>query len=172
MVVNAVLNNITGQTLTITKDNKTYTVTITANTKLRRRFWGKAQLTEFSVGDTLAVYGKWTSEEKTSLEANLIRNSSIQKRFGAFFGTISGIKETEIILKSNQRGEQKVIVITSTNIVNRKNIALDLKDLKVADRIRVKGLWDNKNNTITRVTQIKDYSQPLVNLAASPSPNP
>ena len=166
-IVDGVIKNISGQTLTVTKDDKDYTVTVTASTKLRRRFWGKATLTEFSTNDHVSVYGKWTNDSQTAIEASLIRNLSIQKLRGTFFGTITSINGQTFTLKSVNRGDQTVTVTSSTKIVNRKMQSMTTGDLKVNDRVRVKGLWDNTNKTITEVTQVKDFSQPVV---VSPTP--
>jgi hypothetical protein len=40
-----------------------------------------------------------------------------------------------------------------------------MADIQIGHRIRVKGIWDITNKTISEVTQIKDFSIP-----AKPSP--
>ena len=53
---------------------------ITEKTQLRRHFGGKSSLSESSVGDEVNVIGRYTDETKSTIEAALIRNKSIQKR--------------------------------------------------------------------------------------------
>ncbi len=138
-----------GTSLTVTKDSTTYSVTTDANTQLRRRFWGKATLDEMNPGDSVNVIGKWTDDTKTTVLAKLVRDLSIQKRYGVFFGTITAVSGNTWTLNSVNRGVQTVTVSASTKKVN------------VNDRVRIRGLWDSKLNTITEVTAVKDYSLPV-----------
>ena len=156
--------------LTVSKDDKTYTVKVTEKTVLLRKFGGKSDLGEFSVGDIISVRGKWVDETKTTLEARVIRNVSIQKRKGTFWGTIKS-KETDgktFVLSSVNRGEQTVITDANTKFIDRTAKPITFADLKVGDRVRVSGLWDSKLNKITEVTRIKDWSIG----PAKPSPTP
>ena len=154
------LKAISGNDLTVSKDDKTYTVKVTEKTNLLRKFGGKSSLAEFSVGDILSVRGKWTDETKTILEARVIRNLSVQKRKGTFLGTIKSKGDNSFILAAANRGDQAVHLSGDTKIVNRMNVTVIFADLKLGDRVRVSGLWDNKLNTITEVSRIKDWSIP------------
>src|SRR3989338_8458088 len=77
-----------GPTLTVTKDSKTYTVNTFTNTRFRRHFWGKSSISEISVGDNVNVWGKWADDSETSINAVMVRDTSIQKRNGVFVGTV------------------------------------------------------------------------------------
>jgi len=158
-----------GTTLTIQKDGKAYTVLTDEKTKFRRRFWGKSSLDEISVNDLILVIGKWTNEEKTEIRAVLIRNLSVQKRRGAFFGKVKSVSATGFVMETAKREDQTVTLDSATKLVNRKMETITLNDIKVGHRVRVKGLWDNENHTITEVKQVKDFSIPL---APPPSPSP
>ncbi|MDO8515186.1 MAG: DUF5666 domain-containing protein, partial [bacterium] len=83
-------------------------------TKFLRKFGGKSEITEFSVGDGVQVVG--------TSSAKLIRNFSIQKRKGVFMGTIKSLKtETaELILTTLKRGDQNVAPDKNTKYVDRK----------------------------------------------------
>ena len=70
--------------LTVEKDGKSFTVPIDSNTQFKRRFWGKATLAEMSVGDTINVIGLWADDQHTTITAKLVRDISIQARFGVF----------------------------------------------------------------------------------------
>lgn len=148
-------------TLTVTKNGTTYTINITANTQLRRRFWGKATLSEFTVGDMVTIIGQWTDSAHTTVNAVLVRDLSIQKRFGVFIGTVSSLTGTGWVMSTLSRGNQTVTVSTTTKLVNRKGQTISQADVKVNDRVRVRGLWDSKANTITEVTNVKDYTIPV-----------
>ena len=156
---------ISGTTLTVTKGGVIYTVSTDSNTIFRRRFGGKSQLSEISANDTVNVLGKWQNEEKTQILATHIRDLSIQKRHATFFGTVRTKTDTSLVLTTVNRGEQTVIIDSSKKLVNRKMEEIKMADIQIGHRIRVKGIWDITNKTISEVTQIKDFSIP-----AKPSP--
>jgi len=83
LIGTAKLTAISGTTLIVDREEKSYTVNTgtfdKCATQLRRRFWGKSELSEFSVGDVLNVMGYWTDDTKTAVNACYIRNISIQK---------------------------------------------------------------------------------------------
>jgi hypothetical protein len=144
--------------LTVTgNDEKTYQVNVTDGTKLVRRFGGITALSEFAVGNTVHVFGKFTNDEKTSIDAKLIRNTSVQKRWGAFFGEVTAKNTDNFVIKSVNRGSQTVYFGTA-EFVNVSENAISYADIAVGHRVRVKGVWDNSNNTITEVDQVKDFS--------------
>lgn len=147
------VGNLTGtvsavSTNTLTVDGKV--VTVSSLTKFIRRFGGSSSLAEVSVGDKVSVIGN----------AKVIRNWSVQKRKGAFVGTIQAMTATGFTLQSLNRGVQVVTINALTRYVDRKEQVINFSNLAVGHKIRVKGLWDNKLNIITEVSQVKDYSRP------------
>ncbi|MBI3558983.1 hypothetical protein HY085_01175 [Candidatus Gottesmanbacteria bacterium] len=135
-------------------------VNVNSLTKIIRRFSGTSTLAEISVGDQVGVMGTWTDTSKTAVNARMVRDWSIQKRKGAFVGTIQTMMPTGFTFQSLNRGVQTVTVSALTKYTNRKEQAINFTDLATGQKVRVKGLWDNKLNTITEVFQIKDYSLP------------
>lgn len=160
-----------GMTLTVEKDGKSYTVVTDSNTQLRRRFWGKATLDEMQVGDTLNVIGLWADDAKTTINAKLVRDASIEKRFGVFVGEVKSLTSSGWVMStvSEKRPNQTVTVTASTKLVNRKGGAIGQADVVVGHRVQVKGLWDRANNTVTEVTHVKDFTLPV---KPSPTPKP
>jgi len=161
----------TDTTLTVEKDGKSYTVNIDDKTQLRRRFWGKAELSEFSVGNTINVIGRWTDDTHTAINAVLVRNISIQKRFGVFFGDVKSLVTGGWVMstQSENRRDQTVTVSSSTKFINRMGDTITQADVKVGHKVRVRGLWDRSLNTVTEVTQVKDFSLP-VKSTVTPTP--
>jgi hypothetical protein len=147
--------------LSVEKDGKTYTVNVDSNTKIRRRFYGDAAFSDLLVGHEVDIVGKWTDDTKTTILASLIRDISIQKRHGVFIGIVQAISGNDITIKTVNRGIQKATVTSSTVYVNRMQQKINLSDIAVGHRIRVKGMWDNTFNTITDVTHVKDFTLPL-----------
>ena len=158
-----------GTTLTVTKDGKTYTIHTDDKTVFRRKFWGKSSLDELNIGDRLNVIGIWEDEAKTTVKARFIRDVSIQKRHGVFFGTVKSTSGTGFVMDSVARGTQTVTVGVTTKYVNRRGQTITLADILVGHKVRVRGLWDSHNSTITEVTHVKDFSLPT---RPTPSPSP
>lgn len=159
-LVDAEVTAVSDTTLTVKKDDKTYTVNTDAKTKFRRHFWGRSELTEFSVGNIVNIWGTWADETQTTINAKMIRNLSIMKRHGVFFGTIKTVGDNSFVITSVHRGDQAVTLATTTKLINRREQAITFGDLQVGHRIRVKGLWDKSQNTVTEVRQVKDFSLP------------
>lgn len=145
--------------LTIEDNGKGVKVDITANTHFRRKFWGKSSLSEISVGDSVNVIGRWVTEDRTEIKAVVIRDLSIQKRFGTFFGTVKSTTDTGFVMTTIQRGDETV-TIDSAKLLNRKGQAINSSDIQVGNKVRVRGLWDKTAFTITETTEIKDFSLP------------
>jgi hypothetical protein len=142
-------------------DGKTYQVNISATTKLIRGFGGKSSLSEFAVGNKIMVFGKFTDTTQTTIDANTIRNLSIQKRWGAFFGKVTAVNSDNFVMQTVERGIQTVYFGTA-KFVNRKEVSIVYGDVKVNDRVRVKGVWDKTLNKINEVNQVKDFSLPAI----------
>lgn len=150
-----------GATFTVTdKDGKTLTIQTDDKTQYRRRFWGKIEsISEISAGNKLTVVGQWADEAKTTVKARLIRDMSIQKRHGVFFGTVKSISSTGWVMET-KRGDQTITVSSTTKLVNRKEEAITQANIVIGHRVRVKGLWDMTAKTVTSVTHVKDYDLP------------
>lgn len=158
-----------GTSLTCTKGDKTYTILTDDKTKFERRFWGKSSYAEISVGDQINVIGKWADSAKTQIQAKLIRNLSVMKRKGVFFGTVDSLTSSGWTMKTVERGTQTVTVDTSTRFINRREQPITKVDVLAGHRVRVRGVWDVTNHTITEVTEVKDFDLPT---KTSPSPSP
>lgn len=163
------LTAVDGTTLTVTKDDKSYTVLTDDKSQFRRKFWGKSELAEFLIGDKLNVVGTWTDDTQTTIQARLIRNLSIQRRHGVFFGTVTANTDTSFTMNTIRRGNQMVVVSLETKYINRRQESISFADIAVSHRIRVRGLWDSNLSQITEVTQVKDFSLPP---RTSPQPSP
>ncbi len=148
--------------MSVSENGVTYTVNLNANTVLRRKFGAKSSLDEISTGDTVNVIGKFTDDAKTAILARMIRDLSVQKRKATFVGEITSLTSGGFVMStvSEKRTDQTVTISTTTKLVNRKEVTIVQTDLKVGDRVRVKGMWNNDTSTVTEVTQVKDYSLP------------
>ncbi len=146
----------------VVKDNQgnAYTVNITDKTRLIRRFGGKSNLNEFKAGDQVVVFGKYTSDDKKTIEARLIRNLSIQKRWGVFFGEVVSTKETNFVIKTINRGELAIYFTNQTKFLSHDKQPINYQNLKVSDRVRVKGVWDRDLKEIREVDEVRVFPKP------------
>ncbi len=159
-LIEAEITAINGSSFTVTKDGKTYIINTSSQTKFLRHFWGKSEINEFSLGNKINAWGKWTDENQKILDASMIRNLSVMKRHGVFLGKITSLGSGSFVIKSGNRGNQTVYYDGNTKFVDRKDQAITVSGLKVGDRVRVKGLWDKSSNKITETSQVKDFSLP------------
>lgn len=181
MLSNAKITVKSDTSLTVEKDGTSYTVLFDDKTQFRRRFWGKSELSEFSVGNTVNVVGRFTDDTKTTIQARVLRNISIQKRFGVFFGSVKTLLPSGWVMstKSENRADQTVTISSETKLKNRKGETIVQSDIKVGDKVRVHGLWDKSLNTVTEVKEVKDFNLPIVpsvtatvTVAATAAPTP
>lgn len=138
------------------------TVNVSTLTVLLRKYGARARLAEFSVGDQISVMGSWANAPQTTINARVIRDLSIQKRRGVFLGKVTSLTSAGFVLTPEKRPAQTVGVNLLTKYVDRGEKPIVLAAIKTGDKVMVKGLWDNKLNTITEVTFVRDYSLPLL----------
>lgn len=158
----AIINGTGDGHITVTDNDRNIKVMIGEDTKIVRRFFGDSDIGELAIGHEVMVFGWWTDDSKTVVEARLIRDLSIQVRFGVFIGIVESISGTTATITTVHRGKQTVDLSGSPIFVNRKMETIALSDVKAGHRIRVKGLWDRSANTISEVRQVKDYSLPEI----------
>lgn len=154
------LVTISGNTLTVKKDEATYTVLVSDRTELKRKFGGSSTLNEFSPNDMLVIIGNRVKNDDrtlspTGIEAIYIRNMSIQRRFAVFTGMVTSKTSNTLTLKTVGRGAQTVYVSSSTQY-KEKNKEISLEDIQIGNKIVVKGeLWNRTNEKIDAKTIVK-----------------
>lgn len=137
-------------TLSLQVDTTTYTVTIGTTTDMVRKFNGDSSLIEFALGDTLQVEGTLTG---TTIAATEIKDISIQRRGGSFWGSIISIDTTAqtFVLDPTSPGRNLVnqtITVNSATKVFQGNREGTFADLAVGMRVKVIGLWRKSAHTV------------------------
>ncbi len=151
---------INGSTMTVYRAGTTVSVD-GSSAKLIRRFGAASSVSEFSVGDMVAVQGTWTDSSKTAVTAKIIRDVSIQKRHDVFSGKVTSVSDTGFEVQTMKRATQTVTVNANTKYYGRtKKAAMTLSNIQVGDRVTVRGLWDRTLKTITEVDYVRDASFP------------
>lgn len=155
------LTAINGNTLTVsTQNNGSVTVNILTNTQIRRRFWGKTAVSEFTVGDNVLVIGSWIDTTKAAINAVLIRDVSIERRWGVLFGTVTANNSTTLIVNTLSRGSVTVDLSGSTKLVNRKQQTIGFGDIQIGNKVRIKGTYDLTSKVVVTTDEVKDFSIP------------
>ncbi|MBI3115651.1 MAG: hypothetical protein HYZ09_04145 [Candidatus Kerfeldbacteria bacterium] len=134
-------------TLTVQSEATTYTVTVTADTKLVRKYNGRSALSEFGIGDDLRVRGTLAG---TSMTATHIKNYSIQWRGRhALWGTIDSIDAAaKSFVYTPKRGDPLTVTTNDGTKVFQGNRAGEFADLEVGMTVRVIGVWNKSADTI------------------------
>lgn len=114
-----------------------------------RHTWGPSNISEFSVGDIINVWGYLDETDTSLVHAKTIRNVSVQKIYGVFRGIIASIDSANntFVLKTGEKGNQTVVVSSDTKIINGTTTA-SFADLQVGMGAVVRGVWDR---TLSRI---------------------
>ncbi len=156
--VEGTIEEITSNSLQV-KDSQgnSYQIKFSEGTKFVRRFGGVSNINEFKIGNKVVVFGQYTDEAKMIIEARLIRNLSIQKRWGVFFGEVVSKADLSFVIKTISRGELTVYISASTKLLSHDKKEINFSDLKIGDRVRVKGVWDKDLKEIREVDEIRVF---------------
>lgn len=144
--------------LTLSVNGQKYTVFLSKNTLLRPKYWGHVDLTDFNLGDDVTVIGVWKNKADKEISATLIRDLSNEKRWGVFLGDIVSKGKNNIVIMNKPRGEMTVVFDGKTKFIDKNNKTVNMNTLKTGDRVRAKGIFDNKKMRITEVEELKDFS--------------
>ncbi|MFA6588666.1 MAG: DUF5666 domain-containing protein [Patescibacteria group bacterium] len=142
-------------TLTVALKNKqTWTVNVTSTTKLFRKFLGKATIEEFLVGDKIEAHGSLA--ETNTLNALMVRNTSISVKYSDFKGTVKSIDAVAgtFVLRINSKkyGDITVTTSTSTKYYDHETVKA-FTDIAVGDKLKVLGAYTSSTKKLaaTRV---------------------
>jgi hypothetical protein len=128
-----------------------YKVKIASDTNVVRQYWGKSEvnLSEFSVGDIVNVYGTLDSSDYFSVNAKTVRNVSIQKLQAVLNGEISTIasSSSSFVMQTKKSGTTTVTTSSSTKIYSGKDLK-SFSDLQTGMKVTVRGVWDKTLSTI------------------------
>lgn len=163
-IIGGVVAGVNGSVISVNKDGKTYAVATDDKTLFRRHFWGKSSLTEYSPGDRINVWGRWTNQEHTSMNARMVRNMSIMKKDGIIMGkVISKNTGSFIVEKATGSGNINITVNFdgNTRFIKLNGTDTTYANISIDDKVRIRGLFDVTLKSVTNVTEVKDFTLPL-----------
>jgi hypothetical protein len=155
LIRGAKVTAISGSVLTVTQTwgsyISTWTVNVDPSTELIRRYGGASSLSEFSIGDFIAVKGALdTTKVSSTITAKVIRDYSIQKENANFSGSVQSVNAVNqsFVLSTPNRGNQTIFVSSST-VVKQGGATTTFAALSVGQKItRASGVWNNLTNTM------------------------
>ena len=138
-------------TLTVAASGVAYTINVTKDTKFVRRFGAKSVLTEFVLGDILEIKGKFTGgSNSTTIDAQWIKNYSIQRAGGTFNGKITTLdcSNSKFTLDPDGSRPNQTVKLSALTKILRGGIQIACTDLVASERGTVIGLWRQSINQI------------------------
>jgi hypothetical protein len=134
---------------TVTAGATVYTVNVTADTKIVRKYNGTSDLGEFLVGDSIEVRGTLSNDVANTIAATRIKNVSIQRVGGTFKGKvlITSCGTNSFTFKPDERTEQTVYFTTATKFT-RGGEKIGCTNLVANERAKIIGVWRKSSNRI------------------------
>lgn len=137
----------------------TWAVNTGSATELNRRFGGKLNLSEISVGDYLSFTGDIvTTTGGFTVNAKVVKNWSIQKAKNSFFGAVSSIdsgNQSFMLATGTSAGTINVRVLSGTQI-KKNDSTIAFADIKAGDKVSVSGLYNNLTKVL-EADKVKIY---------------
>jgi hypothetical protein len=156
---------VSGKTLTVSKNSKSYTVDTTTGTKILIK-GVTGSVSQISVGDYVNIAGAWTDSTDTIINATLIRDGYAhwanrgamrRKNGGAFSGSVLSLNNTGFVLQLGKKGQATVVIPSTATIVNKENVTIAQSSIVVGNMLKVDGSW-NKTSKVVTATSIQDLS--------------
>ncbi len=121
---------------------------LTADTKIVRKYAGKANFSELAVGDQVEITGKLQTDG--TVLATRVKDNAIHVTFNAKKGAVTAIDATAktFTIKNNNK-EFKIFVTADTKFAKAGVTAPTLADLKVGDEVVVRGVVRQAVNEVT-----------------------
>lgn len=146
--IEGMVTALNGSAISVKRGNGSVIIVQAANAKIVRRFGAAMTLADIQTNDRLVITGTVTTG--TEITATLIRDISLQTRSGIFSGMVASVsaEAKTFVLQTNKRDSQTIIVNTATKITKNGNVAT-FGDLAVSGTIRVAGVWNRTNESVT-----------------------
>lgn len=127
-----------------------WVVRTSPSTQLSRLFGGKTTLSEFSVGDVVSFSGVLVdSVSPLTVQADVVKDWSIQKTQASFLGTVSLITaSSSFTLTTKNQGVLTVTTSASTTF-KKENDTVSFSSIASGDKVEVKGLFNNTSRVLT-----------------------
>lgn len=130
-----------------------WAVVTDSGTEFVRRFGGASGTSEISAGDFISFQGvlDTTVASPITVKASVVKDWSIQKKRGSFYGTVSSVDVSakSFVLASEDRRDITVKVTDSTKIVKGNETTVGaFSDITVGAKLTAAGLYNNQTKIL------------------------
>ncbi|MDP3991593.1 MAG: hypothetical protein Q8P66_01665 [Candidatus Colwellbacteria bacterium] len=172
------VESVASSTLTLKSWGGNWTIKTSSDTKIHPRVNGTSTLSAFETGDFVGVIGQVSETENFTVNAKIIRNWTLKKEVktdkqegkkevkeakkeGAklFVGVAGNVASSSLTLNSKNK-IYSVLVASSTKILNRHWLNINLSNIRVNDKIRIFGILHGTSTTDIDAEVIRDISLP------------
>ena len=178
ILLRGTVESVASSTLTLKSWGGTWTIKTSSDTKIHPKVNGTSTLSAFETGDFVGVIGQISETENFTVNAKIIRNWTLKKEVktdkqegkkevkeakkeGAklFVGVAGNVASSSLTLNSKNK-IYSVLIASSTKILNRHWLNINLSDIKVSDKIRIWGALHGTSTTDIDAEVIRDISLP------------
>ena len=148
--VTSVATTTVNAVLTFGSSSMNWVINVDSSAEIVGKNGSRSSMADVSVNDVISFQGSLTSGSPLTVQAKVLKNWSVQKKRVNYFGPITSIDSGTQTFVFNSEEKGSVIVKTSAETKYKKTgTSTDsFASLKVGDIVRVKGSYDNSNNTL------------------------
>ncbi len=155
------VKSVNGSALVVSdkKDNQVFNVVLDEKTKILSKSLIKVTVSDIKEGHEVSIIGKIENGDTSTLRAVTVRDLSLSVRSGQFKGEVVSVDSTGINIMFK---DTRVRVLTEGALfTDRVGKTISPDQIKIGDTLKVKGTLNGGDNTISKVTSIKDQSLPV-----------
>lgn len=161
ILLRGTVESVASSTLTLKSWGGTWTIKTSSDTKIHPKANGTSTLSAFEKGDFVGVTGQVSETENFTVNAKIVRNwtekKETKKREGrVYVGTAGTVASSSLILNSKAK-LYTIYVASSTKVLNRLWLNINLNDILRGDRVRVYGA---ASGTDIQAEVVRDISLP------------
>ncbi len=146
------VDNVNGNIITITTKwgsyGLTWAVYTDGETKFLRRRGNASALADLKSGHIINIDGRLvTTALNATISAGTIKNLSDNKTSSSLSGIIAGADGPNRRFTIKSRGEDVTVTASNATQINKSGVSIVFSELRVGNKVAVKGLWDRAITT-------------------------
>jgi hypothetical protein len=185
ILLRGTVESVASSTLTLKSWGGNWTIKTSSSTEIYPKANGTSTLSAFEKGDFVGVRGQVSETENFTVNAKIVRDWTIKKTIRGhereakedkedrddkkdkkdkddakvYTGVAGTVASSSLTLNSENK-IYSVLVASSTKILNRNWLRINLSDIRVNDRIRIYGILHGTSTTDIDAEVIRDISLP------------
>ena len=189
ILLRGTVESVASSTLTLKSWGGAWTIKTSSSTKIHPEANGTSTLSAFEKGDFVGVIGQVSETENFTVNAKIVRDWTIKKTMRdnerearetkkedkedrndksdrddkdeakVYTGVAGTVASSSLTLNSENK-TYSVLIASSTKILNRNWLRINLSNIRVNDRIRIFGILHGTSTTDIDAEVIRDISLP------------